>query len=395
MNREELYALVWEEPVTHVAEKFGISDVAVRKICVNHGVPTPPLGYWAKLQHGKKVDKIPLPPLAKGQSDHIELRIHPTKELPPTVAEVYRVAAAEQDREENRIIVPTERPDKLHPIALSTEKVLRKAKPDGEGFVGSDGPGLFDTKIGPDSIDRTVIIIHVLLQAAVDHGHAISTDCRIVVDEQPLAIRIYETKDKVSHIATPADLKAQAIADEDHRRLPSLYPSRQVYRSWDYVPSGRLMLEISDPKLNRWNDHAIVGRWRDRKTTRLEEYLGDVMTALKTGGAIARHQRAEEAEKARRAKEAEDRRREQEAQRRLFDRLLTYLSDKAGKHDQLSKIENLAGYLTGNDEGVIDAQYPELARALKFVVANLRHQISAESMNEEILEKGLLNPDRW
>lgn len=55
MKRADLYALVWAKPVTHVAREFGISDVAVRKICIKHGIPTPPLGYWAKLQHGKKV----------------------------------------------------------------------------------------------------------------------------------------------------------------------------------------------------------------------------------------------------------------------------------------------------------------------------------------------------
>ena len=45
MKRAELYALVGEKPVTHVAKQFGLSDVAIRKICIKHKIPLPPLGY--------------------------------------------------------------------------------------------------------------------------------------------------------------------------------------------------------------------------------------------------------------------------------------------------------------------------------------------------------------
>lgn len=40
MNRADLYALVWEKPVLHVAKEFGVSDVAIRKICIKHGIPS-------------------------------------------------------------------------------------------------------------------------------------------------------------------------------------------------------------------------------------------------------------------------------------------------------------------------------------------------------------------
>jgi hypothetical protein len=61
VTRAELYELVWSKPMTHVAKYFGMSDVAVRKHCVEHGIPTPPLGYWAKPAHGKTVSRPPLP----------------------------------------------------------------------------------------------------------------------------------------------------------------------------------------------------------------------------------------------------------------------------------------------------------------------------------------------
>lgn len=57
MTRQELYNLVWSKPMTHIAKEFGMSDVAVRKHCKRMDIPTPPVGYWMKLQYGKKVRK--------------------------------------------------------------------------------------------------------------------------------------------------------------------------------------------------------------------------------------------------------------------------------------------------------------------------------------------------
>lgn len=101
MNRAALYALVWEKAVTHVAKDFGVSDVAIRKICIKHGVPTPPLGYWAKLKHGKRVVQPPLPPLKKGQSDSVALRARPKQDLPSDIVETLRVAEQELSAPEN------------------------------------------------------------------------------------------------------------------------------------------------------------------------------------------------------------------------------------------------------------------------------------------------------
>lgn len=86
MTRPELYELVWKDPVTHVAKRFGVSDVALRKTCVKHNIPDPPLGYWAKLAFGKKVSQPALPPLKDGESEPIHLTIRPQKLLPASVS---------------------------------------------------------------------------------------------------------------------------------------------------------------------------------------------------------------------------------------------------------------------------------------------------------------------
>jgi hypothetical protein len=50
MRREELYDLVWSEPMTIVAAGFGLSDNGLRKTCKKFMNPLPPRGYWASLR---------------------------------------------------------------------------------------------------------------------------------------------------------------------------------------------------------------------------------------------------------------------------------------------------------------------------------------------------------
>jgi hypothetical protein len=53
-----MHDLVWSKPMIKVAEEFKISDVALKKACDRHRIPTPPRGYWAKKEAGKPIKQI-------------------------------------------------------------------------------------------------------------------------------------------------------------------------------------------------------------------------------------------------------------------------------------------------------------------------------------------------
>lgn len=57
-ERETLYKEVWADPMTTVAKRYGISDVALRKHCKKLEIPLPQNGHWAKVKAGHKI-KIP------------------------------------------------------------------------------------------------------------------------------------------------------------------------------------------------------------------------------------------------------------------------------------------------------------------------------------------------
>jgi hypothetical protein len=62
LSRDELYEKVWSLPGSKLAKQFGISDVALAKVCKKFGIPRPDRGYWARLEAGQMLSKPPLSP---------------------------------------------------------------------------------------------------------------------------------------------------------------------------------------------------------------------------------------------------------------------------------------------------------------------------------------------
>jgi hypothetical protein len=71
-RRDKLYEQVWLEPARSVARHYGISDVALGKICRKLEVPLPGRGYWARKAAGQEIPRAPLPELKKGQPAQLQ-----------------------------------------------------------------------------------------------------------------------------------------------------------------------------------------------------------------------------------------------------------------------------------------------------------------------------------
>lgn len=61
-RREELHEMVWSKPISKIAKELAVSDVGLAKASRRAGIPVPGPGYWAKVQHGRKVSRAPLMP---------------------------------------------------------------------------------------------------------------------------------------------------------------------------------------------------------------------------------------------------------------------------------------------------------------------------------------------
>jgi len=65
VTREDLYELVWREPMLRVAERHAVSSSFLARVCSVMNVPRPPRGYWAKLEFGQALGA------AAGQSQQL------------------------------------------------------------------------------------------------------------------------------------------------------------------------------------------------------------------------------------------------------------------------------------------------------------------------------------
>jgi hypothetical protein len=54
VHRETLYKEVWTEPMSKLAVRYKVSDVALAKVCRKLQVPIPPRGYWVEFSMGRK-----------------------------------------------------------------------------------------------------------------------------------------------------------------------------------------------------------------------------------------------------------------------------------------------------------------------------------------------------
>ena len=73
-TREALYHLVWTAPVMEVATRLGVTDVALAKLCRRAGVPTPPRGYWQRIEMGQQIAVPLLPRAPEGLPELLRIR---------------------------------------------------------------------------------------------------------------------------------------------------------------------------------------------------------------------------------------------------------------------------------------------------------------------------------
>lgn len=393
MTRQELYDLVWSKPMTHAAKGFGISDVALRKTCVKHSIPTPPLGYWAKLLHGKKVDKPPLPKLKDGTGTIIYLTEKSDRDLPLAVREALVAARAKEAAPENNLVLLTERPKQLHPVTVATEKTLRRATTDAEGFSHCSGKNSLTIQVGRASIERAVLLVETILRAYISRGCVVSSEddgTQIIFDGEPFDLRLYETKSKKPYELTRDDIKRQADYDENIKRMPSLYPVKKVTPTWAYYPSGRLCFEITDPTKYRWNSENIVGRWYDRTNKPVDQYIAESIVSAAGAAAHNKILRAEAEERKRLYSEKLEQQRREEALRKQINEQKDYLKRKAAEFDELRKLRALTEYLEAQVKTDSGASFSRMLEILRELLATSDQQFAGATMNEEVEKLGLL-----
>lgn len=301
-NREKLYQEVWEKPVTEVAKRYKVSDVAIHKVCKSLNIPTPGLGYWAKVKAGKPGKQTPLPHSDKAETKAgIRTGLEPRLKTaaaglqflsPEDQSAVLSVAA--------QIVLPDEN-SRMHPKIIAHRKKVaawqKESRNKDPYWIRRNKdrmPFLADT-VSEVTLPRVCRIFDALIKAMEPLGCSLTDDLKFVVNGETVPVSVSESQDKVEHVPTREE-NMQLLKYEEEKKKYSL-ASKPNIRKYDYVYNGQLSLRVDNGK-----------SLRDSKTNVIEDRLGDVILLLYQASNALRVQRE--------AREAAERRREEEERQR-------------------------------------------------------------------------------
>ena len=315
-KREKLYKEVWSMPVVKVAEKYGVSDVAIHKVCKTLNVPTPPLGYWAKVKAGAEVKKTPLPK-TNGPTQTMGAKTYDgVKEKVHFQENNALEFLSEEEREEvlhaSREIQMTAENAQLHKKIAAYRTVVKNWNQKDQRLEGSqknpgsyryhsEQPPFLAAVISNDSLPRACRILDALFRKVESLGGSVEDDLSLRVRKEHIRLDIVEGQDKVPHVITKDEAKA-LLKYQDEKRHHSWASEPQI-RKYDYVFNGRLRISVRQARY-----------FRDTDKVNVESRLGDILLELYEESEKLRLERLAREEEARRR--AEEERRKEERRKR-------------------------------------------------------------------------------
>jgi hypothetical protein len=329
-DHKQLYEEVWAEAVDIVAKRYGVSGVALGKMCRKLRVPLPGRGYWARKRAGEKLKRPPLPPMKKGEPEEISVsRWHEPERPKPILSPETEAMIAKEETPGAAITVPTtlEQPHKL--VAMSA-KPLQRAKPVNGAVYVTDRRCL-GIHVSPAALDRALRVMDALLKAL--EARELRVEVTDVRTEEPRRGYYERRENEVPSNATRVKVSDEwirfALTEKIAQKRPPPPPAPKHLRgheaeNWQYfqrpplecVPTGDFTLSILDLA-----HLSVQTSWRDGKRQRVEGCLNDFVASLYVvADAIKTHRieqewRRKEAEEEQKRRWEEQRRQEDEAKR--------------------------------------------------------------------------------
>lgn len=375
LTRRALYDLVWSRPMTRVAEDLGISDVALKKVCDKHRVPTPPRGFWAKKEAGKPTKQIQLHSTSDPQHEHIV--IHGSRNnLAPEIREVLDQERSRRKAKPKAVppaqLEPTVPSHDVHQAIAATARALRKARPDADAVVRAHGQGHCGIEVGAGSVERTIAILDAIAHALDARDlkvEPVGNCMRVALPPDSLTLSLVERIEKRNHVPTLEELSREERLRKKEERDVRLgnwsFGRERAYPEFDFIRTGELSIQIADQYVR-----GLRRTWGDGKRQRVESLLDDIVGGIATYLAGVKATREERErwhrdwERRQRLAELARAREERETRRREFLKRFVAISTEA---DELKSFmarlrESMPAYPSG-----------ELARMWEWAEARLSH----------------------
>jgi len=259
-----------ETPTVKLAKEFGVSDVAIAKMCKRLDVPKPPLGYWRRVETGQK-KKIPA--LAKPKET-----TKPGVWIYPKAEE--RTLEFDEEYKQQSIAVEQKIAEKLnaetlpeikvstslykpHTLIVQTKNAFSKRETDSYGALwGSWDSKNLNLRVSRKHLQRALLIMDALIKAlekmdckvSIEKDQTMRTEVKI--DEIKLSISLREDFKRFERELSAAEKKSDYVSDRYY-----------------YEPGGSFTFTAE-------GDYGIRRNWRDGKTSVLEDHLSDIVFGI-------------------------------------------------------------------------------------------------------------------
>lgn len=334
-NREKLYEEVWSKPVVQVAIEYGVSDVAIHKICKSLNVPVPPRGYWARVRAGEKVKKTLLPDV-KGI---IEKTGTKTFEGVKEQIGAQQTLSFLSEDERQKVLLAAEQiplPEEnaklhgkiraYHSIVKDWNKNDRKSEGAQRGLKNySDSPPFLAGVISNETLPRVYRILDALYRQVEILGGSVNDDLSLTIRNEHVNLQIFEAQDEIKHELTRQEAQALLVYEDAKRH--GGWASQPNIRKYDYVFNGKLRICIRKSRY-----------FRDSEKEKVESRLGDMLIELYEESEVVRKNR--EAQEEAKRKEAEEKRLREERRNRYNEEVdkTIALTNSAQDYDIACKI---------------------------------------------------------
>jgi hypothetical protein len=230
-TRKELYELVWKESLLALSKKYAISDVGLRKKCEKLGVPVPDVGYWAKVNAGKRVFVKKLPEVHNGEQE-TTLEVRDPKNLYNTHVQAAIIQIMQEIENDKQINL--EVPEKLvkpdYIVAQAKNEIFKKNVWKKDDIVYSP-PGVLNINVTAKNINRALCIMDTLIKVCRIRGHEIIEKNGDVCIKLKSASYIISCREKCDRIV-----------------------NKEKWGSPEYRPTGILVIKIDGYQRREWMD---------------------------------------------------------------------------------------------------------------------------------------------
>lgn len=262
-----------------VAKRYGISDVMLKKICRQLQVPSPPRGYWAKVNAGQQPKRSEPPSttgptvmFGKGKGDEANADDEPTDPMSILTSNQIALLVETSSRIEFKEKI------RLRPQLATLRKSL--SFPDRIRRVNHPSSYSFNESVSKEGAARALCAIEVLARAVEQVGGSMRSPLQFDLLGESISLEVSEAAKKVPHSLTPEEEKELKDYEEGKGRY-SWYGKPQI-RKWDYEFTGQMKFAIVADYASGCHDCIAEGsrHLNQKAVPDLGKLLGSVFLAM-------------------------------------------------------------------------------------------------------------------